>query len=57
MDRLKDSAERFARSQQEIKAVKMVQIVRRAMEIQARSKIKPNSMLPSLAVMSDLRKV
>ena len=33
----------------------MMQVVRRALAIQARSKIKPNVMLPSLREMSKLR--
>jgi len=50
-----DFAEQFAERNEQIKAVKMTQIVRRAMAIQARSKIKPNSMRPSLREMSLMR--
>lgn len=50
-----ESAQRFDRAQQQIRGVKMAQIVRRAMAIQARSKIKPNSMRPSLREMSIMR--
>jgi capsular polysaccharide biosynthesis protein len=50
-----DFAEQFAARNEQIKAVKMVNVVRRAMAIQARSKIKPNSMRPSLQMMSLLR--
>ena len=52
-----DFAEQFARRNEQIKAVKMVRVVRRAMDTQARAKIKPNSMRPSLAVMSGMRKM
>lgn len=50
-----DSAEQFAARNEHIKAVKMQQVVRRAMAIQARSKIKPNTMRPSIRDMSLMR--
>jgi hypothetical protein len=50
-----DSAAQCAARNAQIKAVKMQQVVRRAMAIQARSKIKPNTMRPSLHDMSLMR--
>ena len=52
-----DFAEQFARRNDQIRGVKMVQIVRRALDTQARAKIKPNSMRPRLAEMSIMRKM
>jgi len=48
-------AKRFEMVQEQCRGVKMMQVVRRALAIQARSKIKPNVMLPSLREMSKLR--
>ena len=45
----------FAERTKKLREIKMLQVVRRAMAIEARSKIKPNSMRPSLAIMSELR--
>ena len=45
----------FGKEQEGIRNFKMTQIVRRAMAIQARSKIKPTSMNPDLLTMSKLR--
>ena len=50
-----DFAQLFERKNEALKGVKMMMIVRRALAIQARSKIKPNSMRPSLREMSMLR--
>ncbi len=52
-----DFAEQFARRNDQIKAIKMVRLVRRALDTQARAKIKPNSMRPRLAEMSNMRKL
>jgi hypothetical protein len=48
-------AKNFEREQEEIRSFKMTQVVRRAMALQARSKIKPTSMNPDLLTMSKLR--
>jgi hypothetical protein len=48
-------AKNFEREQEEIRSFKMTQIVRRAMALQARAKIKPTSMNPDLLTMSKLR--
>jgi len=50
-----DFEQQFLRTQDHIKSIKMMQIMRRAMAIQARAKIKPNTMRPSLREMSMLR--
>jgi hypothetical protein len=50
-----DFAKQFELTQDHIKAIKMQQIVRRAMAIERRAKIKPNSMRPSLREMSLMR--
>jgi hypothetical protein len=48
-------AKNFEREQEEIRSFKMTQIVRRAMALQARAKIKPTSMNPDLLTMSKMR--
>jgi hypothetical protein len=48
-------AKNFEREQEAIRSFKMTQVVRRAMALQARSKIKPTSMNPDLLTMSKLR--
>lgn len=48
-------AKNFEKEQEEIRGFKMAQVVRRALAIQARSKIKPTSMNPDLLTMSKLR--
>jgi hypothetical protein len=50
-----DFAGQLAVRNEQIKAIKMQQAVRRAMAIEARAKIKPNSMRPSLRDMSLMR--
>ena len=48
-------AEEFEEGQTLIKMYKMKQNIHRALELQARSKIKPSSMNPNLLTMSKLR--
>ena len=50
-----DFAQQFAKRQEEIRGFKMMMVVRRSLAVQARAKIKPNSMRPSLREMSILR--
>ena len=50
-----DFAKEFEKRNEEIKGFKMMMVVRRALSIQARAKIKPNIMRPSLREMSMLR--
>jgi hypothetical protein len=50
-----DFAEDYAERTKKLRAIKMLQVVRRAMAIEARSKIKPNIMRPSLRDMSEIR--
>ena len=50
-----DFAQQFSDAQTMIRTAKMAMVVKRSMAIQARSKIKPNSMRPSLREMSVLR--
>jgi len=50
-----DFAKQFEATQDRIRAIKMHQVVRRAMLIETRAKIKPNSMRPSLREMSLMR--
>jgi hypothetical protein len=50
-----DFAQSFAARQQIYTNTKMAMVVKRAMSIQARNKIKPTSMNPNLLVMSALR--
>jgi hypothetical protein len=45
----------FGKEQEGIRNFKMTQIVRRAMALQARAKIKPTSMNPDLLTMSKIR--
>lgn len=52
-----DFAEQYERRNEQIKALKMVRVVRRALDTQARAKIKPNCMRPRLAEMSNMRKM
>jgi hypothetical protein len=48
-------AKEFEKEQEAIRGFKMAQVVRRALAIQARSKIKPTSMNPDLLTMSKMR--
>jgi len=50
-----DFAQKFAQHQEQIRGFKMMMIVRRSLAVQARAKIKPSSMRPSLREMSQLR--
>jgi hypothetical protein len=48
-------AKQFDKEQEAIRGFKMAQIIRRSLAIQARAKIKPSSMNPSLLEMSKMR--
>jgi len=50
-----DFAKSFEKQQEHFRSVIMSKMVRRALAIQARSKIKPTSMNPNLLTMSKMR--
>jgi len=50
-----DFAQLFEKRKEQNRGFKMMMVVRRALAVQARAKIKPNSMRPSLREMSKLR--
>ena len=50
-----DFAEQFKYKTEAVRRIRMAMVVRRSMAVQARAKIKPTIMNPSLEVMSQLR--